>query len=55
MDGFAVNEFVKYVGAMIALLDPFTAVALMLTLTPGYTRPGAFASPSSPARRFWSH
>lgn len=39
MDGFEVNEFVKYVGAMIALLDPFTAAALMLTLTPGYTRP----------------
>jgi multiple antibiotic resistance protein len=38
MDGFEVNEFVKYVGAMIALLDPVTAVALMLTLTPGYTR-----------------
>jgi multiple antibiotic resistance protein len=38
MDGFEVNEFVKYVGAMIALLDPFTAIALMLALTPGYTR-----------------
>ena len=38
MDGFEVSEFIKYVGAMVALLDPITAVALMLTLTPGYTR-----------------
>ena len=38
MDGFEISEFIKYVGAMVALLDPITAVALMLTLTPGYTR-----------------
>jgi multiple antibiotic resistance protein len=38
MDGFEVNEFIKYVGAMIALLDPISALALMLTLTPGYSR-----------------
>jgi multiple antibiotic resistance protein len=38
MDGFEVSEFVKYVGAMIALLDPVTAMALMLALTPGYSR-----------------
>ncbi len=38
MNGFEVNEFIKYVGAMIALLEPVTAASLMLTLTPGYTR-----------------
>ncbi|HET7714423.1 MAG TPA: MarC family protein, partial [Bauldia sp.] len=37
MPGFDVNEFLKYVGAMIALLDPISAVPLMLALTPGYT------------------
>jgi multiple antibiotic resistance protein len=35
--GFDVNEFVKYVGALIALLDPISAVPLMLSLTPGYS------------------
>jgi multiple antibiotic resistance protein len=35
---FDVNEFVKYVGALIALLDPISAVPLMLALTPGYTQ-----------------
>jgi multiple antibiotic resistance protein len=34
---FDVNEFIKYVGALIALLDPISAVPLMLALTPGYT------------------
>ena len=37
MSGFDVNEFIKYVGAMFALLDPISAVPLMLALTPGYT------------------
>jgi multiple antibiotic resistance protein len=37
MEGFDVNEFLKYVGAMIALLDPISAIPLMLALTPGYT------------------
>ena len=31
--GFDVNEFIKYVGALIALLDPISAVPLMLSLT----------------------
>lgn len=35
---FDTNEFIKYVGAMIALLDPVSAVPLMLALTPGYDR-----------------
>ena len=35
--GFDVNEFIKYVGALIALLDPISAVPLMLSLTPGYS------------------
>jgi len=35
--GFDINEFIKYVGALIALLDPVSAVPLMLSLTPGYT------------------
>lgn len=38
MDGFELSEFIKYVGAMIALLDPISAFALMLALTPGYTK-----------------
>jgi len=37
MSGFDVNEFLKYIGAMIGLLDPISAIPLMLALTPGYT------------------
>lgn len=35
---FNVNEFIKYVGALIALLDPIGAVPIMLALTPNYTQ-----------------
>jgi multiple antibiotic resistance protein len=37
MAGIDLNEFLQYVGAMIALLDPISAIPLMLALTPGYT------------------
>ena len=37
MGAIDINEFLKYVGAMIGLLDPISAIPLMLALTPGYT------------------
>jgi multiple antibiotic resistance protein len=37
MDGFDINEFIKYVGALIATVDPIGGIPLMLALTPGYT------------------
>jgi len=37
MGAIDINEFLKYVGAMIGLLDPISAIPLMLALTPGYS------------------
>lgn len=37
MGAIDINELFKYIGAMIGLLDPISAVPLMLALTPGYT------------------
>jgi len=37
MGAIDINELFKYIGAMIGLLDPISAIPLMLALTPGYT------------------
>ncbi|MBN9023832.1 MAG: MarC family protein, partial [Rhizobiales bacterium] len=37
MGAIDINELLKYIGAMIGLLDPISAIPLMLALTPGYT------------------
>ena len=37
MGAIDLNELFKYIGAMIGLLDPISAIPLMLALTPGYS------------------